>query len=97
MGAGQCQVQESSSCAAWLQGAQQSPTPHPPQWESAGVVPGEGTSPPRNPGRCERASDSKVIQVSEAINLLLKEGAGRTIKELLYLGWGRSMGSRFRE
>lgn len=45
----------------------------------------------------ERSPDSKVIQVSEAINLLLKEGAGRTIKELLYLGWGRSMGSRFRE
>lgn len=42
------------------------------------------------------ASDSKVIQVSDAINLLLKEGAGRAIKEPLYLGWGRSMGSHFR-
>lgn len=42
-------------------------------------------------------SNSKVIQVPEVINLLLKEGAGRAIKGPLYLGWGRSMGSHFRE
>lgn len=99
-------AREAAACTAWQEcddQARRSPAPCPPHWESAQAVFGEGNlSSEKHRGSLGgagggRASDSKVIQVSAVINLLLKEGAGRAIKEPLYLRRGRSMGSHFRE